>query len=657
MDTTFFSIALAVLEMTFLFVTLLLLHGLKKQLGAPATFVAMGLLFGFTQFAGAGGITIVTGYSGFDIPLSSSVLMLPFLGILAVVYIADGTLSAQRVIIGLMISLALYLYLAHLTVTQAEMLLPQDSATDQLPVAFAAMMRSSLRVMAANVLSFTVDIFLIPIFYQGLRNRRINLFLCVAASLIAVQLSDALVFSAVYRWGRPEWWTDLEASYLFKTLMVLWLSIIITFYISRIRYELPGEGRGALDIVIAFFGNYGKRVELEKTLRDTEQRYRVLFRNAVACIFLTDPNGIISEANDSAATMFRTSADGLKDRSFPELAGIDREKWDALLAEPEARYTATLPGTDRILELAINRVIIDETPMALVHGRDVTERTRLEREREIWREQTFHRQRLESIGELAGGIAHDFNNFLQAIQGHLDLIKYMYPVREENARRHIEVIDTITERAATLIRDLLGFARRGNFTASEIDLASFLNTSAAMFLPSAAGIDFNLDLPDKRGSADSSPSLVVRGDPVQLQQVILNLLMNARDAVRKIPEHDRRITISLGLPAELGVDPLPPPDADVSPDARYCVIRIKDSGPGVPDELRARIFEPFFTTKPVGQGTGMGLSMAYGILISHKGWLQLDPADPESSGAAFSLFLPIMSPVAKHAPDEPQMPS
>ncbi len=644
MDTTFFSIALAVLEMTFLFVTLLLLHGLKKQLGAPASYVAMGLLFGFTQFAGAGGITIVTGYSGFDIPLSSGVLMLPFLGILAVIYIADGTLSAQRVIIGLMISLALYLYLAHLTVTQAEMIPPQDTAADPLPVAFAAMMRSSLRVMAANVLSFTVDIFLIPIFYQGLRNRRINLFLCVAASLIAVQLSDALVFSAVYRWGRPDWWLDLEASYLYKTLMVLWLSVIITFYISRIRYELPGEGRGALDIVIAFFGNYGKRVELEKTLRDTEERYRVLFRNAVASIFLTDPNGAISEVNDSAAAMFRISADELKDKSFPELAGIEREKWDALLAEPEARYTATPPGTDRILELAINRVVIDETPMVLVHGRDVTERTRLEREREIWREQTFHRQRLESIGELAGGIAHDFNNFLQAIQGHLDLIKYMYPVREENARRHIEVIDTITERAATLTRDLLGFARRGNFTASEIDLAAFLNTSAAMFLPSAAGIDFKLDLPDKH---TGDAPLIVRGDSVQLQQVILNLLMNARDAVRKIPEHDRRITISLGTPAALGVDPLPPPDADVSPDARYCVIRIKDSGPGVPDDLRARIFEPFFTTKPVGQGTGMGLSMAYGILISHKGWLQLDPADPESSGAAFSLFLPLKETASK----------
>ncbi|MBP5585290.1 MAG: PAS domain S-box protein [Lentisphaeria bacterium] len=644
MDTTFFSIALAVLEMTFLFVTLLLLHGLKKQLGAPASYVAMGLLFGFTQFAGAGGITIVTGYSGFDIPLSSGVLMLPFLGILAVIYIADGTLSAQRVIIGLMISLALYLYLAHLTVTQAEMLPPQDSAADQLPVAFAAMMRSSLRVMAANVFSFTVDIFLIPIFYQGLRNRRINLFLCVAASLIAVQLSDALVFSAVYRWGRPDWWLDLEASYLFKTLMVLWLSVIITFYLSRIRYELPGEGRGALDIVIAFFGNYGKRVELEKTLRDTEERYRVLFRNAVACIFLTDSDGVISEVNDAAATMFRTSADSLKDKSFPDLVGIDREKWDALLTETEARYTATPPGTDRILELAINRVVIDETLMMLVHGRDVTERTRLEREREVWREQTFHRQRLESIGELAGGIAHDFNNFLQAIQGHLDLIKYMYPVREENARRHIEVIDTITERAATLTRDLLGFARRGNFTASEIDLAAFLNTSAAMFLPSAAGIDFNLDLPDKHGT-DAAP-LVVRGDSVQLQQVILNLLMNARDAVKKIPEHDRRITISLGTPSGLGVDPLPPPDADVSPDARYCVIRIRDSGPGVPDDLRARIFEPFFTTKPVGQGTGMGLSMAYGILIAHKGWLQLDPADPDSPGAAFSLFLPLQAPAA-----------
>ena len=640
MDTTFYSIVLAVLEMTFLFVTLLLLHGLRKQLGVQASYVAMGLLFGFTQFAGAGGITIVTGYPGFDIPLSSGVLMLPFLGILAVIYIADGTLSAQRVIIGLMISLALYLYLANLIVTQAEMI--PDTGGDQLPASFTTMMRSSLRVMAANVLSFTVDIFLIPIFYQGLRNRRINLFLSVAASLIAVQLSDALVFSAIYRWGRPEWLTDLEASYLFKTLMVLWLSVIITFYLSRIRYELPGEGRGALDIVIAFFGNYGKRVELEKTLRDTEERYRVLFRNAVASIFLTDLDGVISEVNDSAATAFNASVDELKGKSFPELAGIERFQWDALLEEPTARYTVSLHGGDRILELAINRIVIAETPMALVHGRDVTERTRLEREREIWREQTFHRQRLESIGELAGGIAHDFNNFLQAIQGHLDLIKYMYPVHEENARRHIEVIDTITSRAATLTRDLLGFARRGNFTASDIDLVSFLNTSAAMVLPSASGIDLKLDIPGRDAAGGNAVSPLVRGDPVQLQQVILNLLMNARDAVKKIPEHGRRITVSLGTPAGLGVDPLPPPDADLDPDATYCVIRIRDSGPGVPEDLRARIFEPFFTTKPVGQGTGMGLSMAYGILIAHKGWLQLDPADPENPGATFSLFLPLL---------------
>ena len=168
-----------------------------------------------------------------------------------------------------------------------------------------------------------------------------------------------------------------------------------------------------------------------------------------------------------------------------------------------------------------------------------------------------------------------------------------------------------------------------------------------MFLPSAAGIDFNLDLPDKRKNGGTDAPLIVRGDSVQLQQVILNLLMNARDAVRKIPEHDRRITISLGTPAGLGIDPLPPPDAEVSPDARYCVIRIKDSGPGVPDDLRARIFEPFFTTKPVGQGTGMGLSMAYGILIAHKGWLQLDPPSPDSPGAAFSLFLPLQQQAEK----------
>jgi C4-dicarboxylate-specific signal transduction histidine kinase len=279
--------------------------------------------------------------------------------------------------------------------------------------------------------------------------------------------------------------------------------------------------------------------------------------------------------------------------------------------------------------------MIGDTPMLIVYGQDITERTRLERERQEWQEQTFHWQRLESIGRLAGGIAHDFNNFLHAMQGHLDIIRYMHPVEDPDVNRHLDVIDSITEKAATLTKQLLGFARKGNYNESDIELETFIRSAVDLFMPASSAIPVNVDV-----NILAEKKLIIRGDPIQLQQALMNIMFNARDAMENVPEAKRKLIISLYEHDDSNTTDLrPPPEIADWKEYHYCVIRVLDSGTGIGDDAINRLFEPFFTTKPVGKGTGMGLSMAYGILLAHKGWIQAENA-PEG-GAAFSFFLRI----------------
>lgn len=210
--------------------------------------------------------------------------------------------------------------------------------------------------------------------------------------------------------------------------------------------------------------------------------------------------------------------------------------------------------------------------------------------------------------------------------------------------RHLESLDAITEKAADLTRQLLGFARKGNYNETDVNLPQFLRSTAALFMPGAAPapVDLKLDIA-------SDVDFTISGDPIQLQQAVLNILFNARYAMRDIPEKDRCIRIRLDLAERMNFQFDPPGEVRITPGIVYCAIRITDSGPGIPDSVIHRIFEPFFTTKPVGEGTGMGLSMAYGILLTHKGWIQAENA--KEGGAVFTLVLPLRTQT------DPQTPS
>lgn len=654
MDPVYGSI-LAFLEMTSLYAGLLILHGLRKIIGSASLYIAIGLLFVFLQIAGVTGIHISAGITGMDFNLLSTGILLPILAVFMVIYILEGTLAAQRVIFGMIAAFLCYFYLAKLITPDAFTLAGEGNAEG-----FGILISESLHRMAANLIAFSFDIFLIPIFYQGLRNLKCRLFFSVMGSLVLVQIIDSLVYGVICHLGEPSWWNEITNTGLFKTFATLWLSVITTYYLARIGRENPGDGRTALDLVIAFFGHYGKTQALEENLRKTEERYSLLFQNAGGPIAVISRDGILLNANRAALTLTGITQKELDEScSFPKITGLSPDLWLSTEKEntaqnilniektglgngpiPQEHLPAKIkmPRTGRLLELSFTpfRPSGNEETEFIVFGRDVTERTRLEQEMEEWRIKTFHNQRLESIGRLAGGIAHDFNNYLYAIQGHLDIIHYMHNPQGAEIVRHLEKIDAISEKASLLTRQLLGFARKGNYMQEIFDPATLIHATLELFLP-----DSPETLSQTQYSGPKAPSpFRVKGDLLQIQQALLNVMINARDAMKNLPEGQRKLSIELLTPPlNDSFIPDPPREGSSFLPEEMCVIRISDSGPGVPEEVRHRIFEPFFTTKPVGEGTGMGLAMAYGAMMTLHGWLQHH--NSKEGGAVFELVFPL----------------
>jgi PAS domain S-box-containing protein len=246
---------------------------------------------------------------------------------------------------------------------------------------------------------------------------------------------------------------------------------------------------------------------------------------------------------------------------------------------------------------------------------DITERQSLE-------EQLRHSQKMEAIGQLAGGVAHDFNNLLTAIIGHVGLLQGNLDVTPE-IRESLDEIDKAANRAVGLTKQLLTFSRRGVFTNRALDINEIVKHLSKM-LRRLLGEHVNVHL-------DFSPEpLTFRGDVGMIEQVLVNLAVNARDAM---PEGGTlRIATRRCTRASDGTAP--------TGESEFVHLAVADTGIGIPPELRSKIFEPFFTTKDVGKGTGLGLATVFGIVQQHQGWVEVE-SEP-GCGAAFNVFLPFV---------------
>jgi PAS domain S-box-containing protein len=248
--------------------------------------------------------------------------------------------------------------------------------------------------------------------------------------------------------------------------------------------------------------------------------------------------------------------------------------------------------------------------------RDVTQ----ERENQV---RIQMQDRLATVGQLAAGIAHDFNNIMAAILVYADLLMGD-PSLSKSGRDRLTIIEQQVQRAASLIRQILDFSRRAVMEQSSLDILPFfkeLERMLARVMPET----IRLELAYKPGS------YLVKADPTRLQQVFINLAVNARDAM---PQGG---VLHFGLNRLLLEPGVSPPCPDLPPGG-WIVIKIRDDGAGIPEEVLPHIYEPFFTTKPVGQGTGLGLAQVYGIIKQHGGYI--DVSSQIGAGTEFNIYLP-----------------
>ena len=249
---------------------------------------------------------------------------------------------------------------------------------------------------------------------------------------------------------------------------------------------------------------------------------------------------------------------------------------------------------------------------------DITEHKRLEGD-------LLQIQKMESIGRLAGGIAHDFNNILTAIRGNVDLLLEDVPDGHEHFLELRDIRDA-AERATALTRQLLAFSRKQALQTRDLELSALVRDMEKM-LRRVIGEDVVL-------LTQPTESLgLVRADPGQLEQVLLNLAVNARDAMPSgglLTIETRNVRMDLAVASAMGL-----------PAGEYVSLVVRDTGHGMSDETKSRIFDPFFTTKPAGKGTGLGLAMVYGIVRQSGGAITVDSAPDR--GATFRLFLPRVS--------------
>ncbi|MDQ8161655.1 MAG: response regulator [Gemmatimonadota bacterium] len=253
--------------------------------------------------------------------------------------------------------------------------------------------------------------------------------------------------------------------------------------------------------------------------------------------------------------------------------------------------------------------------------RDISARMLLE-------DQLRQSQKMEAIGKLAGGVAHDFNNLLTVIEGNAELLAGD-PAMPPDALGLLEEIASATKRAAQLTNHLLAFSRKQTLRSTVFDLAETVNEMVPM-LRRLVGAGTALHV-------HATPSFVA-ADRMQLDQVLLNLIVNARDATAgggSISVRCRELQLEHPRDGVQGDQVTP---------GRYAVLSVQDTGAGIPTELQARVFEPFFTTKATGEGTGLGLSMVYGLVRQSGGFVSLDSTPGQ--GTSIEILLPAHTPPA-----------
>ncbi len=359
----------------------------------------------------------------------------------------------------------------------------------------------------------------------------------------------------------------------------------------------------------------------ERRARASEKRFRTLFERAFDANMLVRDNRIIA-ANSAAATLLGAGrelvATSLQSLSFPlELA--------ARGAVSDAVETEVRSADGQVVPVAVTVTTIERDDGPVQHWvlRDLSASHAASAERQLLEAQVREAQKLESLGTLAGGVAHDFNNLLGVIRGNAELARDTLHDPDEVAS-HLSAVLDASERARDLVRQILTFSRRQTPHERIVDVGAVVRALMPML---RSLIPRTVDLVVTGGES----VYAIRGDVTQLQQLLFNLCSNAEYAMRP----------TNGGTLEVRLDVLPAPDDVLSETSRVVRLRVRDTGVGMPADVRDRVFEPFFTTKPVGEGTGLGLSVLHGIVASHGGRVRVQ-SEP-GAGTTFDVVFPLVA--------------
>ena len=430
--------------------------------------------------------------------------------------------------------------------------------------------------------------------------------------------TDWEAFQQVIRGDAPSY--RMEKRYIRKDGAVIWVNVNMT--VIRDQDGQPVRTMAAIEEIT-------ERKTVEEATRESEERFRALIQHASDVVVLLQPEGTISYVSPSISSMLGHQPEDLVGRGVLDF--VHPDDWPAvlqaiqqLLVAPEATARVEsrvrhFDGSWRVIEfIGTNQLDNPAVRALVVNSRDVSERRTAE-------EQLRQAQKMEAVGNLAGGIAHDFNNLLQAMLSQTQVLR-----NQPNEPEMVVIVcDELTDainRGASLTRQLLLFARRETIRPERIDLNEAVRDASRLLRRLIReDIAVTVDLAEQ--------GLPLDADRGQLQQVLINLAVNAADAM---PEGGR-LVIRTG-----------------AGDAHQVWLSLTDNGHGIPEAIREHVFEPFFTTKAAGKGTGLGLSVVQGIVTQHRGRIEVQST--AGAGTTFTVTLPGAAAGADIAAEEVPIP-
>ena len=406
---------------------------------------------------------------------------------------------------------------------------------------------------------------------------------------------------------------------------------------NRAAHEFRPEDVAFLQTVGNVLAAAVDRAADGSALRQQQELFRAITEFGRELVVIIDARGAMTYVSPAGARMLGHEVLSVIGRPLTDLIHVDdRDRIAEAFANARQDASALHAFTARAQTKSGQWITIAGTAYNMVHhsavlgivvnARDVTEMLDAQEALRRSQEQLHQALKMEAVGRLAGGIAHDFNNLLTAIRGYSDMIASgLRP--SDPLRSDVEEIQRASDRAAGLTQQLLAFSRRQVLLPDRLDLSSVVRDLDRM-VRRLIGEDIELTV-----TGDATRTVLV--DRGQIEQVILNLVINARDAM---PTGGRLAIEARNHDVAPGADPRegsPPP-------GKYALIRVEDSGSGIPAEIVDRVFDPFFTTKGPGKGTGLGLSTAYGIVHQSGGFI--DVTSVEGAGTTFRILLPEVEP-------------